>query len=159
MGLRLRRNPQLDPSVQGRHLDFAAEGRLHEGDRNVAQEVHAVAAEDRVFAYRHLHVEISRRAAVRPGFALAGQANSVPFVDACGYVDGQRLAPLDATAAATGAAGVGDECPGAAALGARLLQREKSLGDANLALAVTLRTGAGAGAGGGAAAAAVIAHG
>src|SRR5690606_28253387 len=60
-GLGAFRNLQLDPAIQGRHFQLAAERRVGEADRNLAVQVLAVTLEDRVFADTDHHVEVAGR--------------------------------------------------------------------------------------------------
>ena len=72
----------LDLPVERRHRDLRPERRLGERDRDVADDVVAVAREERVFAHRHDHVEVARRPTRVTRLAFAGELEAQPVVDA-----------------------------------------------------------------------------
>src|SRR4030095_10553805 len=80
--LRLARHLEVDVAAERRHLDFSAERRCREAHRHLARQVAAVALEDRMLAHADFDVEISRRAAVASGLALAGETDPVAGRDA-----------------------------------------------------------------------------
>ena len=110
-GLGFGRNLDLGVAVQGGDVDLAAQCGSGEADRHFAVQVVVVALEHGVRLDLDDHVEIARRAAVDAGFAFAGEADAVAFVDAGGNLDRQRLVLLDAAGALAGAAGVGTILP------------------------------------------------
>jgi hypothetical protein len=59
--------------VRSRHVDLAAERRLREADRHVADDVVAIAREQRVLADVQDDVQIALRSAVESRLALAAQ--------------------------------------------------------------------------------------
>ncbi len=144
--------------VEAGDLDRSAEGRGGEAHRAAGEQGGAFALEDRVPGEVDEDVEVARRAAAHPGFALAGEADSGALVDPGGNVDRQRLALLDPALAAAGRAGIGDRLADAAAGGAGLLDHEEALARANLAAAAARRAGPGRGAGLGARAGAGLAR-
>ena len=156
-GLRFRRHFQLHAPIQRRHFYFAAKGGVGEGEGHVAVEVATVASEDRVLGDAELHIEIARRRAPRAGLPFARHAQAVAVIHSGRHRDGQRLATLHAAATAAGRARVADDAAGATAARTRLLEREKALGDADLATPAALRTIDGLGAGLGPAAIAALA--
>jgi hypothetical protein len=82
-------------------------------------------------------------AAVQADLTFAAQADAIVMIDARGNLYRQRLLLLDASSAAAGRARLGNDLAGAVALRTGLLDREKSLRHANLALSVAGRTGLG----------------
>src|SRR5262249_25899319 len=61
-GLRPGRNAQLALAVEGRHLDLASEGGLHERDGDLAQDVVGRSLEEGVRLHLDRDLEIARRA-------------------------------------------------------------------------------------------------
>src|SRR5690606_26410849 len=123
-GLGAFRNLQLDPTVERRHLQFAPQRRIGEADRHFAVQMLAITLEDRMFTDVDHHIEVTGRAAVGAGLALAGQAYAVTGVDPWRHLDRQRLALFHAPLAVTAAAGVGDHLAAAMAARAGLLHGE-----------------------------------
>src|SRR5262245_21446551 len=78
-------------AVERRHLDVAAQRRLHHRDRHAAMHVRALALEEQVAAHRQEDVEIARRPAACAGLALAGEADARAVLDAGRDVDLERL--------------------------------------------------------------------
>ena len=70
--------------MRRRHVDLGAERRLREADRHLADDVVAVAGEERVLAHVQDDVEVAGGAAVAPRFALAAQLQARAGVDAGG---------------------------------------------------------------------------
>src|SRR5690606_28017811 len=136
-GLGAFRNLQLDPAIQGRHFQLAAERRVGEADRDLAVQMLAVTLEDRVLADIDHHVEVAGRPTEGPRLALAGQADAVAAVDAGRHLDRQGLVFLDAPLTLAGATGIGDHLAAAVAARAGLLHREEALLHADLADAAT----------------------
>src|SRR5690606_12285093 len=136
---------QLDPAIQGRHFQLAAQRRVGEADRHLAIQMLAVALEDRVLTHVDHHVQITRRATLGTGLAFAGQANAVARVDACGHLHGKRLLFFDAALAVAAATGIGNHLAAAMAARAGLLHGEEALLHTHLTDATTGGTGDGAG--------------
>src|SRR5262249_4623203 len=124
-----------DRAVQRRHLDVAAQGRLAEGDRHLADEVVAVALEQRVLADAGDHVQVAAGRAGVAGLALAADPDAGAVVHAGRHVDLQRPPGLDPAAAVAVRTGVGDDLAAAAAAGTGLLQAEEALVDEHRPLA------------------------
>src|SRR5271166_4451824 len=96
-------------AVQGRHLNFRAEGGLWERDGHHTVNILAVAFEERMlFGVQH-DVEIAWRAAVEAGLAFAGVQNARAFLDARRNVYLHRALARDASLASTLVAGIDDE--------------------------------------------------
>src|SRR5438132_6960104 len=72
-GLRTRRNLHLRGTLERRHVDLAAEDRLREADRHLADDVRPLAHEERMLADVEDHVEVAGRRGPRSGLALATQ--------------------------------------------------------------------------------------
>src|SRR5690606_37800686 len=115
-------------------------------------QVAAVAAEDGVWTDVDFHVQITRRAAVLAGLALAGEPDAIAVVHAGGNLHGKIARLLPAAAAAAFFAGFTDHGARATTLRAGLLDRKKALLHAYLAHAgagvagARLRAGLGPGA-------------
>nr|GEU28124.1 hypothetical protein [Tanacetum cinerariifolium] len=120
------------------HFDFAAQRRLGERDRHFAVQVVALALEHGVRLDVDFHVQVARRPAIGPRFAVAGRADAHAVVDADRDFHFQGLVALDAALARAGGARFRNDLAGAVALGAGLLDAEKALLHAHLAV-----TGAG----------------
>src|SRR5690606_3577419 len=133
-GLGLGRDPDLGLATERRHVDHVAEGGLRNADRHLAVQVVAVAGEDRMLAHAHFHVEVAWRGARRTGLALAGQADAVTAVHACGNLDRKDLLVLDAAGAVALAAGVAHHLATPAAVRAGLLHGEDAALEADLAM-------------------------
>src|SRR5690606_19019633 len=139
-------NLQLDPTIQGRHFQLAAQRRVGEADRHLAIQMLTVALEDRVLAHVDHHVKIARRATLGPGLTLASQTNAVASVDACRHLHGKRLLLFHTALAMAAATGIGDHLAAAMAARAGLLHREEALLHTYLADAAAGSTGNGTGA-------------
>ncbi len=96
------------------------------------------------------HIQVARRPAVDAGFAFAGQADAIALVDAGRNLHRQRFVLLEASRAAARGARRLHDLAAAVTFRARLLNREKALLHAHLAMAVAGRAldrlGAGLGA-------------
>src|SRR5262249_2238352 len=112
-------------AVQRRHLDGAAERRLHERDRRAAMKVVAVALEDRVGLDRDEDVEVAGRPAIDAGLALARKTDARALLDARRHVDAERALLLDMARAAALLAGIAHDAPVAAALRTGALDGEE----------------------------------
>src|SRR6185369_13698109 len=150
-GLRFGRHFEIDVAAERRHFHGAAQRCRREAHRDFAGEVAAVALEDGVLADADLDVEISRRPAIAPGFAFAGEADAVAIVDACGHLHRQILLLPDPALAQTFVAGLRDHLAAPLTARAGLLDREDSLLHADLAGAMARLAGHGFGIGLGAA--------
>src|SRR5262245_49900583 len=118
---------EIDVTAERRDFDGAAQRRRREAHGDFARQVAAVALEDRVLAHADLDVEISRRTAVAPGFAFAGEADAVAVVDACGHLHRQILFLADTTLTEAVVAGFGNHLTAAFAARTGLLDREDPL--------------------------------
>ena len=74
-----RGNGQFARPVERGHFDHRAQRRLRIGDGHVAQQVLAVAPEERMFGDRDEHVAIAAWSSFGARLALARQAESVTF--------------------------------------------------------------------------------
>src|SRR6185436_508146 len=151
-GLGLRRNLQVDVAAEGRHFDSPAQRRGREAHRDFTRQVAAVALKDGVLAHPDFDVQISRRPAVAPGFAFAGEPDAVAVVDTGRYLHRQVLLLADPALTEAVVAGLGDHLAAALATRAGLLDREDALLHADLAGAMARLAGHGLGVGLGAAA-------
>src|SRR6187551_2169964 len=115
-------------SVQGRYLDRRPAQRLGDRDRHGHLEVAAVEPlEHRGRGDPGGHVEVAGRATAGAGLAFAGKADPRSVLDPGRDVDLVALRLPGQAGAAAGGAGVLDDLPGAAALGAGLADREEAL--------------------------------
>src|SRR5262249_12148778 len=114
-------------SVQRRHLELAAEGGLAEAERHLANQVIAVALEERMLFHVHANDEIAARGARLSGLAFATQCKLQAGERACGDVDLERPPHGDVALAAAFATRVGDDLAAAAAPAAGLLHAEEAL--------------------------------
>src|SRR5690606_29414739 len=140
-GLRFWRNFQLYATFERRHFELTAQRRVGKTDRHFAEQMLAVALENRMFAHRYLHVEIADRTTVRTRFAFTCETNSIAGIDTRRHFHRQRLGFFNHATAITLAARVRDHLALAATVRAGLLYREKALLHANLAGAATGCTG------------------
>src|SRR5687768_3902491 len=69
-GLRAFRNRERDLAPKRRHFDFPAQCRLGKGDRHLAMQVIAIALEYGMRLDMNFNIQIARRAAVHPWFAV-----------------------------------------------------------------------------------------
>src|ERR1700743_1231754 len=144
--------------MQDRHLDRAAVDRLGDRDRHGYLEVAVVEpAEDRGRGHFRGHVEIAVGTAARARLAFAGEPDAGAVFDPGGDVDFVALALLGRAGALAGGAGGLDDLAAAAALGARLGDREEALVLRVDAAAFAARAGDRRGAGRGAGAVAGLA--
>src|SRR5947209_2843342 len=126
--LRPRRDGHAGAAAfDGRHLDGAAERRRRHRDRHPAEDVGAVALEDRVGRDADENVEVAWRGAVHPGFALAGEADAGAVLDPGRDIDRQCLLAADAALATAALARFLDDLSRALAGGAGALDREEAL--------------------------------
>src|ERR1700712_4745477 len=94
----------------------------------------------------HGDVQVARRGATQTGLALPGQSDPLPVLHTRWNPDVDGAAPGGDTGALALVAGVLDDRPGAAAVGARLGKAESTLVAADYARAVTGRADLRAGA-------------
>src|SRR5450432_4192958 len=140
--LRSRGDFQPFGIFQRRHIDMPAQRRLREADRNLADDVVVVPAENRMRPDLDIAMQIARGRAILARLALAADAHRLSFMNAGGNFHGDdALAHLPPRAAA-GAALIFHDRSSAAAIRAGRHHAEHSaeslLRDATLAL--TLRT-------------------
>src|SRR5256714_8928940 len=90
-------------ALDRRHVELVAERGLRRGDAKHVHEVVALALEARMVLEPDEDVEVARGAAAHPGFALAGDPELLPVVDA--RRDGEGDVALPALAALAAAAG------------------------------------------------------
>src|SRR6185369_11952180 len=114
-------------AVERRHLNLAAERHRREVHGNLAEEVHAVAAEERVLTHVHDDVEVAGRSAGGAGFAFADEPQLLAGGDARGNLDRNLTVARDASRAAALGARLRDDLAGAAALRAGPGDGEKAL--------------------------------
>ncbi len=139
------RDPHLDRSVHGRHVELGAEGGLREADGHRHREVVVAAPEDPVGGHVHLDQQVPGGAPVAARTALAGQPDGGPVLDPGGDAHLHRAgAHLDSRAPALGAR-VFDDDPRPPALRARFAEREQSLVACHRAGAAAGRAGLGPG--------------
>src|SRR6185312_16377643 len=124
------------PAVERRHLDGAAQGCLHHGDRHLAVHVRSFALEQRMPAHRQEDIEIAGRPAARARLALAAQANARAVLDAGWNVDLERLLAPHAALAGADLARLVDDLAGTVAGRAGALDGEEALLGADAAAAV-----------------------
>src|SRR4051812_2517860 len=103
-------------AVDGRGLDFGAERRFPDRDRELDLDVVTFAMEERVLLDARGNVQVARRRSVRAGVALAGDAEAGAVARAGGNPDFDLFGVGRATVAAAGRAGI-LEFAAAAALG------------------------------------------
>src|ERR1700677_1864014 len=144
-GLGLARNLDDHLAVQRRHFHRSAERGRGEADRHLAGEMAALALENGVLPDADLHVQITGRAAVAAGLALAVQANAISGIDARGNGHRQGLLLADPPLAIAGVARITDDLAAPLASGAGLLDGENGLLHAHLALAMAGIAGLGRG--------------
>src|SRR5262249_47799889 len=120
-------------AVDGGHLEFAAERRLHHRDRHAAMQIGAVALEERVRRQREEDVEIAGRPAAHAGLAFAREPDARAILDTGRNVDRERALAGDAARAGAGRTRTVDHLPAALAAGAGALQGEEALGVADAA--------------------------
>src|SRR5262245_52668984 len=141
-GLRLGRNLELHAAAQRRYLELRTERCIDDRNRNLAEQILAVAHEDRMLAHRYLNVEIARRPTVQSGLAFTSEANAITGIDTGRHFHGQRLPPFHATAAAARTTRIADDLAGPATTRTGLLKREESLRNAQLSAATAIGTSA-----------------
>src|SRR5438105_12855341 len=123
-------------TVEHGHLDLGAERQLGERYGQVAEQIGAVAREDRVVADPHEDVEIAGGAAVHAAAALAGQAQLHAVVDAGRDLDAQDVVAAQPSLAPTVLARALVDLALAAAARTRARHREKAVAHADLAAAL-----------------------
>src|SRR5213075_2566266 len=133
-------------ALDSRHLDRAAERGGGDRDRHPAEDVGAVALKDLVRRNADEDVEVARGSALRPGFALAGEADAGAVLHPRRDVDRQRLLATNAALPAAGFAGFVDRLPRALTSRTGALDREEALLRPHPAVTVTGPAAGGAGA-------------
>src|SRR3954471_8415335 len=128
-------------AVQRRNFDFASQGRLAETYRHFAVQIVFFACENLVRAYVHDHIKIARWTAVHPRFTFSGQTDAISLIYAGWNCDRECFLLLQPSGAATGCTGILHNFATALAFRTCLLDGKKTLRHADLALAVTRRTG------------------
>src|SRR5262249_30456570 len=125
-----------DRAVDGRDFDVAAESGLAEGDRHLANEVQAVAAEQGVIADADQAVEIASRCSGLTGFAFAGETNARVRIDAGRNIHFESAMADYPAGAMTRWTRIGDDDAAAAAPATRLLNPKESLALDDRAVAI-----------------------
>src|SRR5439155_9671317 len=138
--LRAFRNLHRVLTVERRHLNLAAERDRREVDRDLAEQIVAVAAEELVLLHVHDDVQVSGRTAGRSRFAFALQPQLLSGGDARRNLHRDLPFPRHASRPAALLARVGDDPSRAAALRAGPRHGEESLLEADLTLTAALRT-------------------
>ncbi len=77
-------------TVDGRHLEIAAERSRHHRDRHPTMQVGALALEERMRGNRQEDVEVARWPTAHPRLAFAGEPDASAVLDAGGNVDRKR---------------------------------------------------------------------
>src|SRR5438094_1904579 len=126
-------------AIERGHLNFAAEGDGREIHRNLAEEIDAVAPEERMLLHVDDDIEMARGSAGDAAFALVLEPELLAGGDARRNL--HRDLPLARHASRTAArrARLRDDAAGAAALRAGARDGEEPLLKTDLALSVTLR--------------------
>ena len=132
-------------AVDGGHLDLATQGGGGDADGDAAEQVHAVALEDRVILDLDKDVQIARGAATHASLTLTSQTDAGAGFDASRDVDRQRAFLFNPTGAPAGFAGVFDDLALTIAGRTGAFDGEEALLRANLAHAGTGRAGDGFG--------------
>src|ERR1039457_1366262 len=70
--------------IERRHLDFRAQRRLGDVDRNGAMQILLAPLEKRVLPHFQEYIKVARRSAVGAGLSLVGQTNARALIHACG---------------------------------------------------------------------------
>src|SRR5438270_4315486 len=128
-------------ALDGRHVEATAERGRHHGDRHAAMQVRAVALEERVRGERQEDVKIAGRPAAPARFALAGEPDTRAIFDTARDVDREHALAGQAAGARAGWTRVVDHLATAVTRRAGALEREETLGLANLAVARAARAG------------------
>src|SRR3989454_6057702 len=126
-------------TIQRRHLNLAAERHGREVDRDLAEQIVAVAAEELVLLHVDDDVEMAGGTAGGSGLAFTLQTQLLSRRDARRNLDRDLALVRHATRAAAPLARVGDDLSRATALRARPRDGEEALLEADLSLAAALR--------------------
>src|SRR4029077_14969768 len=137
-GLRAFGDPNRLGPVERRHHDVAAERDGREVDRDLAEQVDAVAAEELVLLHVNHDVEMACRSAGRSRFAFALQPQLLAGGDPRRNLDRDLALLRHLSGTVAGRARLGDDLAGAAALRAGARDGEEALLEAHLTLAVAL---------------------
>src|SRR5512145_2750070 len=118
-GLRSRRDLHFNLTLKCRHIDFRAQGGLHEADGEIAKDIQIVANEYRMRLHLDHHVQIARGAArCRRRLTFSSELQPRAGVYARGYFDAERVHFPDTTGSGTRGAGILDDAALAVALAA-----------------------------------------
>src|SRR5690606_19404609 len=128
-------------TIEGRNFDGPAKGCRRHRKRHLAVQVGAVALEKFMRPAGQENVEVARRSAVKPGLALAGDADAGAILDSGGNIDGKGALLAGAALTLAGATGIADRLAAAVALRTGALDREEALGGTHAPGARTQRTG------------------
>src|SRR6266568_9206913 len=139
--LSLGGDSDLRRTVQSGYFDLPAERRRRETDRHLAVKVVVVALKNRMGLDLDLHVKIACRPAIDSGLAFARKTDAIAIVYAGGNLDRERFLFFHSRGAVAARAGLGDDLSGSVAFRARLLDGEKPLLHAHLAVPFTGRAG------------------
>jgi hypothetical protein len=131
------------------NLQGGTEGGLGKADRDLAEEMGAVAPEELVVRDPEDDVEVAGGATLGSPLALAGDPELGAVVDAGGNLDLERALGLDLALAVARLALLGDDAPGAAAVAARAGDAEEALLERDLPRASAGGAGGRPGAGSG----------
>jgi hypothetical protein len=149
------RNRKLFRPVDGRNYDLIAEGRLREGDWDLAIDILVLAFEKGMLLDLKYDVEVPRWSPESSRFTFAGEAHARAHIDAGRNFEGDLALPYYLALARALRTRFGYDLTCAAALSAGAGYNEESLLVTYLPLTMTSRAGRLAGAGSGAAAVAV----
>src|SRR5262249_58297152 len=124
----------------GWHLDLGAQRGFPRGHRDSHVDIVAVAMKHRMVSGANDDIEIARRTTIRPGIALAGEANTLAVAGSRLYPDLERLRALHQALAVTGRANA-LRFTSAAAARARRVEFHPAAGLRDLTFAAALGTG------------------
>src|SRR6185295_16575711 len=126
-------------SIERRHLDLAAERHGREVDRDLAEQIVAVAAEELVLVHVDDDVEVAGGAAGGAGFAFTLQTQLLSGGDSRRNLHRDLAFLGDASRTLTRLARVADDLPRTAALRTGARHGEEALLESHLTLAAALR--------------------
>src|SRR5262245_31537058 len=138
--LRPFRDLQRLLALEARDGDFAAERQRRVVERNLAEQVVAIAMEERVFLDVNHHIEVTGGAAATARLTLAAEAQPLSACDASGNLDRQLPGLLHSSGSAAGRARRADDRTRSTTLTAGPGNREEPLLIPQLPAAMTLRT-------------------
>src|SRR5207248_8359962 len=140
-GLRPFRHFDVLGAVESRHLDLAAERDGRKVDRDLAEQIVAVAPEELVLLHVDDDVEVAGRTAAGARFAFALQPQLLAGGNTRRNLHGDLPVVCDAPRSSAGLTRLRDHAAGAAALRTSLCDGEETLLTANLPLALAQGTG------------------